>query len=56
MPGTTKIDAYRVVDKLRREFSQILHISEATPFKVTFSCGIASFPEKIYLGLNRMTL
>lgn len=47
LPDTTKKKAYRVIDKLRREFSQILHISEATSFKVTFSCGIASFPEKI---------
>ncbi len=47
MPDTTSKDAYKVIDKLRKEFSQILHISEATQFKVTFSSGIASFPEKI---------
>jgi len=47
MPDTTKKETYRVIDKLRREFSQILHISEASQFNITFSCGIASFPEKI---------
>ena len=47
MPDTTKYDAYRVIDKLRKDFGQISHTYEATSFKVSFSCGIASFPENI---------
>jgi len=36
--------AFRVMDEIRRTFEQVRHESESGEFRVTFSCGISSFP------------
>ncbi len=45
LPNTTAVEAVSVVDKLREGFSNIHHHGTAGPFSVTFSCGIAAFPD-----------
>lgn len=42
LPGTTSADAERLVDRLRSEFSALVHLSGNQSFQVTFSAGIAS--------------
>ncbi len=37
--------AAKIVDELRERFSHIVHRAKDTEFCVTFSCGIASFPD-----------
>jgi diguanylate cyclase (GGDEF)-like protein len=44
-PNTTAAEAASVVDKLRESFAHIHHLGSDGFFSVTFSCGIASFPE-----------
>lgn len=44
-PNTTAAEAASVVDKLRESFAHVHHLSSDGFFSVTFSCGIASFPE-----------
>jgi diguanylate cyclase (GGDEF)-like protein len=41
---TEEKNAYRVLDEIREGFSQVEHQSEDKEFRVTFSCGLASFP------------
>jgi len=45
MSDTKAQKAYQTIDKLRQQFSQIIHSSGSIKFSVTFSSGIASFPE-----------
>ncbi|MFP4362354.1 MAG: diguanylate cyclase [Spirochaetia bacterium] len=44
-------DAYFIMENLRKSFSQVTHHAEGEEFTVTFSCGIASYPEYIDPGL-----
>ncbi len=37
--------AFRVMDEIRHSFEQLRHESDLGEFSVTFSCGIASFPD-----------
>jgi len=45
LPGTNTQKALRVLDELRDAFSQVQHTANGIKFKVTFSCGVAAFPE-----------
>ena len=45
LPNTEKNDAIRILDDLRADFSLITHVSNNDEFNVTFSCGVASYPE-----------
>lgn len=45
LPDTDGVNAKKVMDELRIAFSQIKHRHENTEFNVTFSCGVAAFPE-----------
>ncbi len=45
LTNTTKDDAGKVMDEIRKRFSRIKQSSDISEFFVTFSCGIASFPE-----------
>ena len=39
-------DAFRIMDEIRRSFSEIeFYPNEEAPLSVTFSCGISTFPE-----------
>jgi diguanylate cyclase (GGDEF)-like protein len=43
----------KVLDNIRNDFSQLLHLAEGKEFRVTFSCGIADasqFPEATLLN------
>jgi diguanylate cyclase (GGDEF)-like protein len=44
LPNTTPEAAVRLMDELRRNFSEILHRSDEAGFSVTYSCGISSSP------------
>ncbi|MEW6179045.1 MAG: diguanylate cyclase [Chloroflexota bacterium] len=44
-PNTNAAEAASVVDKLRESFARLHHLSPDGVFTVTFSCGIASFPQ-----------
>ncbi|MFN7037390.1 MAG: GGDEF domain-containing protein, partial [Bellilinea sp.] len=44
-PNTTAAEAASVVDKLRESFSRLHHLGPEGVFTVTFSAGIASFPQ-----------
>lgn len=41
---TDEAAALKVLEEVRLQFSQIRHISEAEPFVVTLSCGVATAP------------
>ena len=43
-PNTPIKIAAKLCEKLRLDFEKILHFSKNNHFKVTFSCGIASYP------------
>lgn len=43
LPHAKKEDAYKLLDRIRVTFSEILHISEDTEFRTTFSCGICQW-------------
>ncbi len=45
LPGTDAAGAQRVLDEIRASFGYIQQQAEAAEFTVTFSCGIASFPD-----------
>ena len=45
LPDTDGPMAVGVLDKIRSSFEQIRQQSEETEFSVTFSCGLASFPQ-----------
>lgn len=42
---TSAEQAFRVMDEIRYSFEQLRHESDLGEFAVTFSCGIASFPD-----------
>lgn len=44
LPDTDGVNAKKIMDDLRIAFSQIKHQHEDTEFKVTFSCGVATYP------------
>jgi len=44
LPGADVAEAHEVIDRIRRDFSQIRHPFQETFFHTTFSSGIASFP------------
>jgi diguanylate cyclase (GGDEF)-like protein len=43
-PNTTAADAALLMDEMRDNFSKICHRSGDSEFSVTFSCGVASYP------------
>lgn len=45
LPNTSALEAVSVMDKLRESFSRLHHHSGQGIFTVTFSCGVAAFPE-----------
>lgn len=45
MPNTNGKEAAQIVDQLRAGFGQVLHRAGEKDFTVTFSAGIASYPE-----------
>jgi len=45
MPDANLAQGVEVLDKLREDFSQVRFFSEKREFNVTFSCGIACYPE-----------
>ncbi|PHV11720.1 GGDEF domain-containing protein [Chitinimonas sp. BJB300] len=45
LPNTNGTQAYQVLDRIRRDFSQIKHPFNDTWFHTTFSCGIACYPD-----------
>ena len=45
LPETAPLDACRVLDEIREGFAQLLHSGDGAEFTVTFSCGVASYPE-----------
>ena len=45
--GATADQALQTMDKIRRDFHQILHPYRDTPFRCSFSGGIAGFPDYI---------
>lgn len=45
LPDTSITDATRLMDSLRERFSDMIHESEGRRFRVTFSCGLAAFPD-----------
>ncbi|MES2661838.1 MAG: diguanylate cyclase [Pseudomonadota bacterium] len=46
LPNTSPEDAFRVLESLRQQFSQIRHLSNSLEFQVTVSCGMAVLREK----------
>jgi len=44
MPNTDAAAAKEVMDKLREAAHELAHESERGPFRVTFSCGIGTYP------------
>jgi diguanylate cyclase (GGDEF)-like protein len=44
-PNTEKTVAGEIMEDVRESFAQIVHISDQTEYSVTFSCGVACFPE-----------
>lgn len=45
LPETKKEDAVKVLNELREGFSSVCHFHEGKEFTVTFSCGMAVFPD-----------
>jgi len=45
LPGTDGRAAARLVDELRGSFGRLLHRVDGREFSVTFSCGLAAYPE-----------
>ncbi len=45
LPDANQSDAIRILDDLRDDFANITHVYNNDKFKVTFSCGVASYPE-----------
>lgn len=53
LPDTTETVAAAIIDELREYFATIQHRSAVTDFTVTFSCGVASFPQ--YSEVSQIT-
>lgn len=47
LPETNGVDAFKVLDTIREDFSKIRQRTEVHEFRVTFSCGIADFPSYV---------
>ena len=45
MPNTDAAKAKEVIDKLREAASELEHKAEQGTFRITFSCGIATYPQ-----------
>ncbi|MEW5872975.1 MAG: diguanylate cyclase [Chloroflexota bacterium] len=45
LPNSELMAAWLLMDELRTAFAQIVHVSDGSEFLVTFSCGVAAFPE-----------
>ena len=45
LPNTKENEAVELLDDLRESFAQIVHIAQKAEFQVTFSCGVAGFPQ-----------
>ncbi len=45
LTGADRLAAYEIFDQIRIAFAEIAHSSEARVFQVTFSCGLAEFPQ-----------
>lgn len=45
LPNTTVEEAAALLDNLRKSFAQIVHLAHDAEFRVTFSCGVAGFPQ-----------
>ena len=45
LPNTEVAEAARLLDDLREAFAQIVHLAHKAEFRVTFSCGVAGFPQ-----------
>lgn len=52
MPETTAHEAYAVMDEIRENFACLIHESPHGTFTVTFSCGIADYPN--YKDVNTL--
>lgn len=46
LPDTPAAVAQRVLDEIRDGFSRVRHMFEGRPIFVTYSCGIAAFPDE----------
>ncbi len=46
LPNTNESTAYQIMNELREAFSLVHHICNGDEFSVTFSCGVATFPER----------
>ena len=46
LPDTPASVAQRVLDEIRDGFSRVRHMYEGRPIFVTYSCGIAAFPDE----------
>ena len=45
-PNTTEAVAAQLMNELRDAFSQVVHISREDEFRVSFSCGVAAYPQQ----------
>lgn len=45
LPGATQEQAFAIMDDLRQAFAQVRQEYDGVDFSVTFSCGIAMFPQ-----------
>lgn len=44
-PNTTSAEALSVMEYLRESFSNLQHLAQETSFTLTFSCGVAAYPD-----------
>lgn len=51
-PGTGRREALRIMDELRTSFGRVRHRAEGGEFSLTFSCGVAGYPD--YLGATEL--
>jgi diguanylate cyclase (GGDEF)-like protein len=45
LPNVEESSAKKLMEEVRKDFSQLLHQAKNKSFKLTFSCGIASYPK-----------
>ena len=45
LPNTQAKEAVDLLDDLREGFAQVVHLAHKAEFRVTFSCGVAGFPQ-----------
>ncbi len=46
LPNTDEKTAFQLLNELREAFSLVRHLGGGNEFKVTFSCGVATFPKQ----------